>query len=82
LPADRWASLTVPTLIMYGTGTEPWLITAARALAGLLPTASLQPVEGAQHSVAADVLAPTLRRFALGEQGAAAVNQPGRSDQG
>ena len=77
LPADRWAALTVPTLIMYGNGTEPWLITAARALAHLLPTASLQAVEGAQHSVAADVLAPALRQFALGEY-AAASQAPGR----
>jgi pimeloyl-ACP methyl ester carboxylesterase len=64
LPADRWSSLTVPTLIMYGNGTEPWLIRAARALADLLPTASLQAVAGAQHSVEAAVLAPALRQFA------------------
>jgi len=49
---------------MYGRGTEPWLIAASRALAGLLPTATLQAVDGAQHSVAADVLAPALRQFA------------------
>lgn len=28
-----------------------------------LPTATLQPVDGEQHSVAADVLAPVLRQF-------------------
>jgi pimeloyl-ACP methyl ester carboxylesterase len=67
LPADRWAALTVPTLIMYGNSTEQWLITAAQALADLLPTASLQAVEGAQHSVEADVLAPALQQFAAGE---------------
>lgn len=65
LPTDRWAALTVPTLIMYGNGTEPWLITGARALAELLPTASLQAVDGAQHAVSAEVLAPALRQFAL-----------------
>jgi pimeloyl-ACP methyl ester carboxylesterase len=65
LPSDRWAALTVPTVIMYGNATEPWLITAATALADLLPTASLEAVEGAQHSVAAEVLAPALRQFAL-----------------
>jgi pimeloyl-ACP methyl ester carboxylesterase len=64
LPADRWAAVSVPALVMYGRGTEPWLIAAARALAGLLPAASLQPVDGAQHSVEADVLAPALRQFA------------------
>jgi pimeloyl-ACP methyl ester carboxylesterase len=71
LPADRWASLTVPTLIMYGNSTEPWLITAARALADLLPSASLQPVAGAQHSVEAAVLAPALRQFADADHNAA-----------
>jgi pimeloyl-ACP methyl ester carboxylesterase len=64
LPADRWAAVSVPSLVMYGRGTEPWLIAAARALAGLLPNASLQAVDGAQHSVAPEVLAPALREFA------------------
>jgi len=64
LPADRWAAISVPVLAMYGRGTAPWLIAGARALAGLLPTATLEAVEGEQHSVAADVLAPVLRRFA------------------
>jgi len=68
LPADRWAAVTVPTLVMYGRGTEPWLIAAARALADLLPAASLQAVEGAQHNVEADVLAPALRQFAAAGQ--------------
>ena len=67
LPSDRWATVTIPTLVMYGNATEPWLITAAHALADLLPTASLQAVKGQQHSVAADVLAPALRRFARGQ---------------
>jgi pimeloyl-ACP methyl ester carboxylesterase len=67
LPADRWAAVSVPTLVMYGRGTEPWLISAARALAGLLPTASLQPVEGAQHNVTAEVLTAALRQFASTE---------------
>lgn len=66
LPGDRWARITVPVLVLHGTRTEPWLIAAARALAELLPTASLQAVEGQFHSVAADVLAPVLRRFAHG----------------
>jgi pimeloyl-ACP methyl ester carboxylesterase len=63
LPRDRWAAVTVPVLVMHGTGTEPWLIAAARALAELLPTASLQAVPGQQHSAAADVLAAALRQF-------------------
>jgi pimeloyl-ACP methyl ester carboxylesterase len=64
LPTDRWAAVSVPTLVMYGRGTEPWLTSAAGALAGLLPTASLRAVEGAQHNVAAEVLAAALRQLA------------------
>ena len=67
LPGDRWAKITVPILVMHGNATEPWLIAAAHALADLLPTATLQVVEGQQHSAAADVLAPALRRFAHGQ---------------
>jgi pimeloyl-ACP methyl ester carboxylesterase len=70
LPTDRWAAVSVPTLAMYGRGTEPWLIAAARALADLLPTAALRAVEGAQHNVEAEVLAPELRRFASAGQAA------------
>jgi pimeloyl-ACP methyl ester carboxylesterase len=63
LPDDRWTAVTVPVLVMHGTGTEPWLITAAQAAADLLPTAALEPVPGQQHSTSADVLAPALRQF-------------------
>jgi pimeloyl-ACP methyl ester carboxylesterase len=71
LPADRWAAISMPVLVMYGRGTAPWLISGSRALADLLPTATLQPVDGEQHSVPAEVLAPALRQFA-------AATSPGR----
>lgn len=64
LPHDRWASITVPVLVMHGTDTMPWLATAARAAADHLPTATLRPVPGEQHSTTAEVLAPALRNFA------------------
>jgi len=64
LPADRWAAVAVPTLVLHGRDTAPWLVAAAQALADLLPTASLRPVEGANHDVAAGVLAPVRRELA------------------
>lgn len=64
LPTDRWTGITVPTLVMHGTGTFPSIVTAAHALTELLPTAALLPVDGENHDVAADVLAPALRDFA------------------
>lgn len=63
LPADRWAAITVPTLVFHGDRTEPWLATATRALAGLLPTATSLAVSGEQHSAAPDVFAATVRQF-------------------
>lgn len=67
LPRDRWAAISIPVLVMHSTGSAPSLITAARAAAELLPTATLQAVEGQFHSADADVLAPVLRRFAQGQ---------------
>src|SRR5215472_1237822 len=64
LPRERWAAVTVPTLVMYGTGTFPFIIAGTRALAELLPTATLLAVEGEQHSAPAGVLACALRDFA------------------
>jgi pimeloyl-ACP methyl ester carboxylesterase len=64
LPRERWAGVTVPALVMHGTGTFPFIIAGARALAELLPTATLQAVKGEQHSAPAGVLASALRDFA------------------
>ncbi len=64
LPRDRWAAVTVPILVMHGTGTFPFIIAGAQALAGLLPAATLLAVTGEQHSAPAEVLASALRDFA------------------
>jgi pimeloyl-ACP methyl ester carboxylesterase len=64
LPTDRWSAVRTPVLVLYGRGTAPWLVSAAKALGELLPTATVQEVDGEQHDVAADVLASVLRDFA------------------
>ncbi|MDN3359251.1 alpha/beta hydrolase [Actinomadura sp. DC4] len=64
LPGDRWAAVTAPTLVLHGTGTYPFIIAGAQALAELLPSATLRAVEGEQHSAPAGVLAAALRDFA------------------
>lgn len=63
LPPDRWAAVTVPTLVLHGTGTFPFIIAGSTALAELLPAATLRPVKGEQHNASADVLAAALREF-------------------
>ncbi|MFC9687216.1 alpha/beta fold hydrolase [Kribbella sp. NPDC056951] len=64
LPADRWTTLDVPVLVLYGDQTWPTLIPGAKAVAAHVPTATLKSVPGAEHSTTPDVLANTLREFA------------------
>jgi pimeloyl-ACP methyl ester carboxylesterase len=66
LPTDRWAAVDVPTLVMHGTGTFPYIVAGSRALAELLHTATLRAVPGEQHSAPADVLAAAVREFCRG----------------
>jgi pimeloyl-ACP methyl ester carboxylesterase len=68
LRADLWDKIEIPVLVMYGTGTWPYLITGSQAVADHLPTATLKPVPGENHSTTPDVLAAALREF-IGEGG-------------
>jgi len=64
LPADRWSSSTVPTLVLYGGGSEQWVHNAAQALGEVHPTVEeVQALEGQTHEVAANVLAPVVEKF-------------------
>jgi pimeloyl-ACP methyl ester carboxylesterase len=62
----RWASLTVPTLVVDGGASPPWLHAAADALAGVLPHARRETLAGQTHDVAPAVLAPVLEAFFSG----------------
>ena len=72
LPRDKWASVTMPTLVMDGTvffGREEghaFLEHGANELANILPHAQRRTLEGQDHGVADDVLAPVLQEFFLG----------------
>lgn len=63
LPTDRWAGVKVPALVLHGAGTFPFIIAGCRALAALLPAATLRAVPGEQHTAAAGVLAAAVRDF-------------------
>jgi pimeloyl-ACP methyl ester carboxylesterase len=63
LPAGGWAGATVPTLVMDGGASDPWIRHSARALAEVLPSAEYRTLEGQTHEVAPDVLAPVLTEF-------------------
>lgn len=62
LPAEAWSTGT-PTLVVDGANSEPFLHSAADAIAGLLPDARRHTLTGQDHAVAPDAIAPVLRDF-------------------
>jgi pimeloyl-ACP methyl ester carboxylesterase len=62
VPPQRWASATVPTLVMVGGASPAWMRRSAQALAEVLPNAQHRTLEGQTHDVAPEVLAPALTK--------------------
>jgi pimeloyl-ACP methyl ester carboxylesterase len=56
-------ALEVPTLVIDGDATFPFLRTTADTVAGVIPNARRQTIEGQQHDVAPDAIAPVLIQF-------------------
>ena len=63
VPAERLASITVPTLVIDGGASPAFMHNAAQAVAHALPTAKLCTLEGQTHDVAPQALAPVLVEF-------------------
>ncbi len=63
LPADRWTSVTAPTLVMDGDQSPAWARNSVRALTEALPNAEHRTLQGQDHGAASDVLAPVLVEF-------------------
>lgn len=63
LPAGRWGAVAAPTLVIAGGNSEPFFHDAARALVDLLPSARYRSLDGQDHQVAPDALAPVLAEF-------------------
>ena len=67
LPAERLGSVRVPTLVIYGEASFPWMSETAQAIADVLPDARHHALEGQTHDVAPEVLAPVLVEFFAAE---------------
>jgi pimeloyl-ACP methyl ester carboxylesterase len=63
LPADRWAEVTVPTLVVTGSKSEPWMHRGGEQLADVLPDAEHTVLDGQNHMVKAKALAPLLAGY-------------------
>ncbi|GAC1388633.1 MAG: hypothetical protein NVSMB49_01370 [Ktedonobacteraceae bacterium] len=66
LPLRKWASVTVPTLVMDGGISHVFMHRGAQELANILPDASRRTLEGQDHGPTDEVLAPTLKEFFIG----------------
>jgi len=60
---QRWASASMPTLVMTGENSEAFFHNAAQALVNILPRAQHHTLEGQDHAVAPEALAPVLVEF-------------------
>jgi pimeloyl-ACP methyl ester carboxylesterase len=66
LPAQRWTSISVRTLVIDGEKSDAFLRNAAQAIAAILPKAQRRTLAGQDHGVvvrAPSVLAPVVMEF-------------------
>jgi pimeloyl-ACP methyl ester carboxylesterase len=63
LPADRAASVTVPTLVLIGDASFPFVRETGEALAAALSAGELRTLPDQTHDVAPEPLAAALRDF-------------------
>ena len=63
VPVERAALVAVPTLVMNGGASFPFMHTTATALAEAMPQGQQRTLEGQTHDVAPEVLAPVLVEF-------------------
>jgi pimeloyl-ACP methyl ester carboxylesterase len=69
VPTERAADVAVPTLIMNGEASYPFMHTTAVALAKAIPNAQQRTLEGQTHEVAAEAIAPVLVEFFSSDAG-------------
>lgn len=74
IPRARFASISVPTLVMNGSKTDARLRDAARVIAKCVPGAVYRELAGQTHNVKPDVLTPAVAEFLIPASAA-----PGRS---
>jgi pimeloyl-ACP methyl ester carboxylesterase len=62
-PAEQASGVTTPALVLVGAASPTFMIDASRQIADALPNGRLRVLEGQEHVVPPDVLAPVLSEF-------------------
>ena len=63
IPADQASSVTNPALVLCGGASPAWMIDVGRQIADTMPNGRHRVLEGQEHVVAPEVLAPVLAEF-------------------
>lgn len=63
IPPELAGQVTVPTLVLYGTSSYPFMKPTAEKLATLLPHATLRALPDQTHDIQPAVLAPVMEEF-------------------
>jgi pimeloyl-ACP methyl ester carboxylesterase len=63
LPLERAALVEAPTLVIAGGASPPFMRETAHALAEALPHGQTRTLEGQDHNVAPEAIAPALKEF-------------------
>jgi pimeloyl-ACP methyl ester carboxylesterase len=71
LPANRWATVAVPTLVMAGTKSPRWMQHGNESLARVLPNAHYRALDGQTHMLKPRAHAGILQEFFLTSPGQA-----------
>ncbi len=69
LPVERAAAVAAPTLVMAGGASFPFMREMAQALADVIPAGQLRVLEGQEHNVDPEALAPVLEEFFKAQNG-------------
>lgn len=65
-PLRKWASVTIPTLVMDGEISPMFMHTGSQELVRILPHAQHRRLPGQEHRPADNILAPALQEFFIG----------------
>jgi pimeloyl-ACP methyl ester carboxylesterase len=63
MPAELVTSVSIPTLVLAGSASFPWMDQTAQAMADLLPNGQHGLLEDQTHDVDPSVITPALRAF-------------------
>jgi len=63
IPMRQMAEIKTPTLVIEGSASWDWIRATAKAVAASIPGAQHRTLEGQEHNVNSEVLAPVLKQF-------------------